>query len=778
MSIDPARGLSQEEVRARKEAGLCNTAQEKISKTTGQILKENICTLFNLFNVLIAIALACVGAWTNMVFILIIALNTLIGIIQELRAKKLVEELSLLSTPSATVVRDGKIQKIPVEELVRDDVVVLDAGSQICADAVLLDGEIEANESLLTGESDPVNKARGDHVLSGSFVISGKCRVQVEHVGEENYATKLAHEVKKLKQANSELLHSMKRVTRFTGFLIVPLGVLLFLEAFFLRQGDLYTSVVTTAAGLLGMLPKGLVLLISISLAVGVARLAKQKILVQDLYSLEMLAHVDTLCLDKTGTITEGKMRVVATRPLGNGPVPVEEWMGSFLHYSDDNNATFQAMAAYFPQNTRFAPAKKVPFSSQRKWSAMTFPEIGSLVVGAPERLCPHALPEDLEKAVAAGTRVLLVAYTPGAISQQEPLPPLSPLLAISLEDPIRENAAETLAYFQKEGVHLKVISGDNPAAVSAIAQKAGLPHAERYIDMSSVRTPEALAEAANEYTVFGRVSPDQKKDLVKAMQAKGHSVAMTGDGVNDILALREADCSIAIAEGSDAARQVSQLVLLNSDFSKLPHVLAEGRRVVNNITRVAGIFFVKTIYSVLLSILCVVLNLPFPFMPIQITLIDLVIEGYSSFFLSFEPNGQKVRGSFLRSVLRRASPNAIATAVLVLLVLLNGAAMGVTADQTQVVAYLLVGVLGIEALFKACWPFNKLRAFLFCTTFVGFFAAVFLFHSILMLPLPAKASLPAFFVLAAVGLVIERVCAFLANRFVRDTAPRKRGRR
>ena len=775
---DPHAGLNAEEVRQRQEAGLHNTVQKKIAKSTGQIFRENICTLFNLFNVLIAVALALVGAWSNMVFILIIALNTAIGIVQELRAKKLVEKLSLLSAPSASVVRDGAVRSLPVESLVLDDVLVLDAGSQICADAVLLEGEIEANESLLTGESDPIGKRPGDHVLSGSFVVSGKCRAQVEHVGDENYATHLSQEVKKLKQVNSELLRSMRKVTRFTGFLIVPLGILLFLEAFFLRGGALDAAVVSTAAGLLGMLPKGLVLLISISLAVGVGRLAKQKILVQDLYALEMLAHVDTLCLDKTGTITQGRMQVESLCPLGaQPPVPFEELMGSFLHFSDDNNATFQAMAQYFSENRLHAPAQKVPFSSQRKWSAMTFAGLGTLVLGAPDRLTDRPLPPEAARAVRGGTRVLLAAWSAQPVAADAPLPPLTPLQAILLSDPIRENAAQTLHYFRKEGVDIKVISGDHPASVAAVAQRAGLPHAENFIDMSTVESDDALAVAAREYTVFGRVSPPQKKKLVQALQRQGRTVAMTGDGVNDILALREADCSIAVAEGSDAARQVSQLVLLNSDFSTLPNVLAEGRRVVNNITRVAGIFFVKTIYSIVLSLLCVLLNFPFPFLPIQITLIDLIIEGYPSFFMSFEPDGRKVRGTFLRSVLRRAGPNALSVAVMVLFTLAAGPLLGLPAGQAQAAAYLLVGVLGIAAVCKACFPFNRLRGFLFATTAVGYFAAAALFHGILQLPLLTAASLPVFLGLAAAGIALERLFSLLCNRIFRERAPVRRGK-
>ncbi|XOQ45106.1 MAG: ATPase [Clostridium sp.] len=752
-------GLTSEQVRIKKENGKQNIQPEKVTKSTGQILKDNICTLFNLFNVLIAIALAFVGAWSNMLFILIIALNTLIGIVQELHAKKLVEKLSLLSAPTAKVIRDGNASEISVQELVEEDVIALEAGKQVCSDSIILAGEVEVNESLLTGESDPVSKSVGDHLLSGSFVISGKCRACVEHVGSENYAAKIAREAKKLRGVHSELLSSMRKVTRFTGYLIPPLGILLFLEAFFLRGDMLNHAVVTTAAGLLGMLPKGLVLLISISLAVGIIALSKKKVLVQELFALETLAHVDTLCLDKTGTLTQGKMQVekVYSSELWRS-IPFEELMGSFLQHSDDNNATFQALKAYFESNTTFSPMRKIPFSSERKWSAMEFENAGTFVIGAPERL-GGTIPPHLQKEEQAGKRILMAGLAKGTVEPDRPLPAIQEFAYIVISDPIRPNAAETLAYFQKEGVDLKLISGDNPVTVSALAKQAGFPEAERYIDMSGMTEETEIEKAALSYSVFGRVSPRQKKQLVQALQKNGHSVAMTGDGVNDLLALREADCSIAVAEGSDAARQVSQVVLMDSDFSALPSVLSEGRRVVNNITRVAGVFFVKTIYSVLLSIVCLILNIPFPFMPIQITLIDLIIEGYPAFFMSFEPDGRKITGRFLPSVMRRAVPNALSILICFLVLLALSWVMPIPTAQFGILLYLLVGTVGIQAVFKASWPFNKLRVFLCSTMTAGFYLAVFLFHHMLQVALPTGLTL--FFL---VGFVLM---SFLAERGV-----------
>ena len=648
------------------------------------------CTLFNLFNVLIAIALALVGAWSNMMFICIIAVNTLIGIVQELHAKKLVEKLSLLSAPTVRVIRDGKHSEIPIHELVEQDVIELEAGNQVCSDCVILVGEAEVNESLLTGESDPVLKPEGSHLLSGSFIVSGRCRACVEHVGAENYAAAIAREAKRLRGIHSELLSSMRKVTHFTAFLIPPLGILLFLEAFLLRGDTLNHAVVTTAAGLLGMLPKGLVLLISISLAVGIITLSRKKVLVQELFALETLAHVDTLCLDKTGTLTQGKMqveKVYSAEPQGS--VLFEELIGSSLQYADDNNATFQALKAHFAASDVFSPIHKIPFSSERKWSAIEFQNAGTFVIGAPERL-GASVPPHLERDEQTGKRLLLAGYTKEPLDQNSPLPHIQELAYIVISDSIRPNAAETLAYFQKEGVALKLISGDNPVTVSALAKQVGFPEAERYLDMTGITEEAQIEKAAADYSIFGRVSPLQKKQLVQALQKKGHAVAMTGDGVNDLLALRQADCSIAMAQGSDAARQISQVVLLDSDFSALPSVLSEGRRVVNNITRVAGVFFVKTIYSVLLSLVCLVLNIPFPFMPIQITLIDLIIEGYPAFFISFEPDNRRITGRFLPSVLRRAFPNAVSILICFVVLLALSWVMPIPTAQFDLLLYLL----------------------------------------------------------------------------------------
>lgn len=756
--IDPKFGLTPEQIKERKEAGLVNIQPPPVAKSTAQIYKDNICTLFNLFNVLITIALLSVGAWQNCLFIVIITINTTIGIVQELHAKKLVDELSLIFIPSAEVIRGGKLHTIPLGEVVQDDIVLLVSGKQVCADCVVSTGEIEVNESMLTGESDPIYKKPGEHLYSGSYVVSGECRARVEHVGNESYTAKITNEVKKLRKVNSEMISSMRKVTKFTGFLIVPLGVLLFVQAFFLRNGTLPESVVTTAAALLGLLPKGLMLLISISLAVGIQKLSRQKVLVQELYSLETLAHVDTLCLDKTGTLTEGNMKVESVCELCKDPeLPFAELMGCFLANSVDNNATFLALKAHFQTNNKYKMIKKIAFSSERKWSAISFEKIGTFVIGAPEKMDTAALPKNIQLAIADGKRVLAAGIAEGTIEHNQ-LPRIRLLAAITLVDPLRKQAAATLEFFAKEGVDIKIISGDNPKTVAVLAAQAGLPDAKNCIDMSRLTEEREVKQAALDYSVFGRVSPVQKKQIVQALQEKGRSVAMTGDGVNDLLALREADCSIAVAEGSDAVKQISQLVLIDSNFASLPNVLSEGRRCVNNITRAAGVFFVKTLYSALVALICLLLNIPFPFIPIQITLIDLAIEGYPSFFLSFEPDNRKVTGRFLPEVLRRALPNALAFVFCYLGILILWPRLPINTEQISLLLYALVGFAGIQAVYKICRPFNPLRIFLMTTMSVGFYTAVALFHKIIKLPLPTLGTIVCFAGGVVVFMLIERV--------------------
>ena len=720
MEKEELNGLTEKQVENRINEGKINKVEDDKTRTNWEIIRDNVCTLFNLFNLLIAIALISVQAYTNLAYMLIIIINIVIGIIQEIHARNLVQKLSVLKVSKAMVVRDGKEKEINIDEIVLDDIIILDSGRQICADSVVVDGEVEVNESLLTGESDTILKQKGDKLLSGSYVVSGKCYSRVEKVGKDNFAAQITSETKKYKRAESELVNSMKKVTNFTSFVIIPVGLILFVQAYFFRNVDITNSVVSTAAALLGMLPKGLMLLITISLATGVIKLAKKRVLVQDLYSVETLAHIDTLCLDKTGTITEGKMKVNEVKIYNEKcmPHPIQKMMTAFVNEMTDNNATFMALKDYYKGEEKFEVADTMAFSSERKWSSISFKNEGSIVLGAPEKLIEKSqmeMPKEIIEAQKAGKRMLFIAYTKKIVSDEN-LPNLEIVAAITLDDPLRKNAKEMLGFFKKQNVDIKIISGDNPLTVSNIAKKAGLESYNSYIDLSNLSSDDEIPALVDKYSVFARVMPHQKSIIVKALQEKGHRVAMTGDGVNDVIALKQADCGITLPEASDVARQVSQIVLLNSDFSVLKSVLMEGRRVVNNITNVARIFFIKTIYSILLSLFNIITNTAFPFIPIQITLIDLVIEGYTSFFLTFKENSKPIKGTFLRTVIKNALPYALAIIVSIIILTFTGQGLNLTSEEAQTAMYLAIGGISVFAVIEACRPFTKISTFL-CTT-------------------------------------------------------------
>lgn len=755
-----ASGLSEKEVNARNENGQNNFFEEKTGKSTKAIFSDNILTLFNFLNLLIGIFIFAVGAYSNLFYLFIIFVNVSIGIIQEIHARNLVKKLAITTEQEIQVIRGGTRQTIASAHLVLDDLVVIGAGEQIPADLVVLSGTAQANESLLTGEADLVDKNAGATLLSGSFLTSGEVIAKVIHVGADNYANKLSLEAKKHKPLRSELINSIRKVSKFTSFVIIPLGIILFIQAYLFRDSGIKESVIVSSGALLGMLPKGLVLLISIALTTGVIKLAKKRLLVQDMYAIETLAHVDTLCLDKTGTITAGKMSVHQMHPLSEQyRQQLPTIIGSYLAQTTDNNATMQALKDYFPLSDHYQVTERAGFSSERKWGALYFPEIGSVYIGAPEKLlAKNLLPPEITTAQEAGYRVLLVALAPDTIFTDfsDQVPPLEPLALIEIADVIRENAKETLEYFSQQGIALKVISGDNPITVSKIAQRAGLPDYDRYIDLSTLDSEAKIREAAAAYTVFGRVTPQQKKLLVSELKGLDHTVAMTGDGVNDVLALREADVSIAMAAGDSAARQIANIVLLDSDFTALPDIVFEGRRVVNNVTKVAGIFFIKTIYSFLLSLICIATSTAFPFIPIQITLLDLAIEGYPSFFLSFENDKRQVRGSFLPTALATALPNALlVTANIIFVYLMQQRFAWSSIETTTLMYYLLVGI-SCMAVIKACLPFNPLRIFLAITTTIGVYTAAILFHRLLEIDILSPGLLGPFVLLMLLNILLR----------------------
>ena len=767
---DLERGLTAEEVLERTARGLANGGEEIRTKTIPQILRENILTPFNLLNAALAVLVLLTGSWKNCLFMGVIFCNILIGTVQEIRAKRVIDRLSLIAAPKAHVLRDGYEVDIPLAELVLDDVMLLAAGDQICADGEVVQGVCEVNESLLTGESDPVTKRPGDQLLSGSFVVSGRCRAQAVRVGAESYAAKITKQAKYLKRPSSEILGSINKLIKYIGFALIPIGAALFIKAFFFSEERLAESVVTTVAALIGMIPEGLVLLISVVLAVSVLRLAGRNALVQELFSIEMLSRVDVLCLDKTGTITQGTMQVDEIVPLdGSGLEEVKAAAAALVAATGDANPTAAAVAEFCPAPAGWTAEQTVPFSSARKLSGAAFGARGTWVLGAGEFVLGEgftALRPRAAGAAARGQRVLVLCRSASPFRGEGGLPEgLVPAALLLLSDKIRPSARETLAYFAAQGVALKVISGDDPVTVSAVAQKVGLPGGENWVDASTLETEEALRDAAERYAVFGRVTPAQKLSLVKALKAAGHTVAMTGDGVNDVMALRESDCSIAMAAGSDAARNVSQIVLLDSDFSSMPHIVAEGRRSINNLQRSASLFLTKTTFSTIIAVCFIFLTASYPFQPIQFTLISALTIGAPSFLLALEPNRSRIRGNFLVNVLTRALPGGVTMANNVLLIVLLSVWMNFSQEQVSTLAVLLTGYTGLVNLWQVCRPFNLWRGALLALMAAGFFGGFFLLPGFFSLVPLTKEMVLAFALLAVWATVLFFLLRRLADR-------------
>lgn len=731
----PQEGLTTEQVRQRVEQELTNRQENGQTRTISSIIRNNLFTFFNLMNLVLATCLLLVGSYRNLLFMGVVVSNIVIGIIQEIRAKRTIDKLSLISAPVAQVVRGGVLETVAVDQLVLDDIVQLSAGNQICADAVVVQGNVEVNESLITGESDSIAKQPGDSLLSGSFVVSGTCRARLEHVGAESYAARITADAKRHKKPNSELMNALNKIIRGVGIGIIPVGLLLFFKQWLLLKLPLQEAVPSTVAALIGMIPEGLVLLTSVAMAIGVIRLGRYKTLVQELYCIETLARVDVLCLDKTGTITEGDMLVKETVPL-EPDAPVQDALGALAACLQDDNATFRAIREAFAPNKEWVCTKTVPFSSQRKWSGASFESRGAYIIGAPEFILRERYGEiraRVEEYSAQGNRVLLLARQQSPL-EEEAAPDAQCLALVLLADKIRPEAPETFRFFQEQGVGIKIISGDNPLTVAEVARRSGVADAGDFVDASTLTTDEAVAEAATRYTVFGRVTPPQKRILVKALKAAGHTVAMTGDGVNDVLALKDADCSVAMASGSDAARHVAQLVLLDSNFSSMPRVVMEGRRVINNIERSASLFLVKTIYSAVLSLIFLFLAAQYPFVPIQLTLISALTIGFPSFVLALEPNKRRVQGRFLTNVLGKAVPGALTIVANILIIMALSAAFQMSSDQSSTIATISTGFIGLLVLFRVCMPFDWKRKALWGAMVAAFFCAVVFFHELFFL--------------------------------------------
>lgn len=723
-------GLTDEEVRQRVEEGFTNRTDISTDKTTKEIVISNVFTYFNLIFLVITILLIMVGSFRNLTFLPIIIGNTVIGIVQEIRAKKTLEKMSLLNAPHADVIRNGSVKQISTEGLVKDDVILLTAGKQICADAVVISGNIQVNESLLTGEADEVEKTEGSTLMSGSFVVSGECYARLEKVGNESYISKLSLEAKSMGgKEQSEMIRSINLIVKWVGIVIIPIGLILFWQSHFVNGESITKSVTSTVAAIIGMIPEGLYLLTTVALALSTMKLARKKVLLHDMKSIETLARVDVLCVDKTGTITEPDMKLKEIFLCKNSgadgtqtALTLDELKSLILDYANasvDNNATMLALKAYAAEaltnNTsalhRTAVSQQA-FSSSLKYGSVTFSD-GTYLLGAPEFIMHEdfaRIEEEIIPYADKGDRVLLFARYNGENVENGINGSVTPLGFVALANPIRANAVKTFEYFKSQGVAIKVISGDNPRTVSRIAIQAGIESAESFVDAATLDTEDKIADAVNKYTVFGRVTPKQKKQLVKALQAKGHTVAMTGDGVNDILAMKDADCSVAMASGSEAAAQAAQVVLLDSDFAHMPDVVYEGRRVVNNIQRSASLFLVKNIFSLLLSLFSVILMVTYPLEPAQVSLISMFTIGVPGFLLALEQNKDRIKGHFITNVMLKALPGGLTDVIAVGALVVCGEVFCISDASIGTIATLVLSVVGFMILFKISEPLNGMK--------------------------------------------------------------------
>lgn len=720
-------GLNPEQIRIREENGWINDEVAPPGLTTKEIVHNNIFTYFNLIFLILAILLCLVGSFRNLTFLPVIICNTLIGIIQEIRSKKVLDRLTMLNAPHAEVIRGGVSLNLEADQLVVDDIVVFRAGNQICADAVVEAGEVQVNESLLTGESDEITKKRGDRLMSGSFVVSGSCHARLDKVGADSYISQLTLEAKAMQQGEqSEMIRSLDKLVKMVGIALIPIGIILFVQSYFYNHDSFRQSIISMVAAVIGMIPEGLYLLASVALAVSAMRLASKKVLLHDMKSIETLARVNVLCVDKTGTITEDSMcvsEVVKAKAYDEEKMPdLNRMIGDFVKGMDADNSTMHAMQEHFTEHSDKVPEKVIPFSSTVKYSGVIFKD-QAYVLGAPE----FVLREDytkyqgrIEQYTSRGFRVLVFGNYDGEPDGKPLTGTVTPLGYVLLLNKVREEAPATFKYFADQGVAIKVISGDNPITVSETAKQAGIEGAENYVDAGTLKTEEDIALAVSKYTVFGRVIPEQKRQFVQALKKQGMTVAMTGDGVNDVLALKDADCSVAMASGSDAAVQASQVVLLESDFSRMPEVVLEGRRVVNNIQRSASLFLVKNIFSFLLAIFSAVFMITYPLEPSQVSLISMYTIGIPAFFLALQPNRDIIKGHFLTNVFLKALPAGLTDVFAVGALVVFGQTFGVASKDISTAATMLLAIVGFMILYRICQPMNALRMIVWIGCVIG----------------------------------------------------------
>lgn len=699
-------GLTTDQVKKRIEENLVNHDTTIPTKSIKRIIYENFFTLFNIINIILAICILCVKSYKNMLFLLIVIINTAISTIQEIHSKKVVDKLSIVASPKAKVIRNGKTEIIDIHQLVLDDIIILKTGEQIAADCKILSNEVEVNESCITGETNTIRKKVGDILLSGSYIVSGNTTAKIEHIGEENYTAQISSSAKYVKKIKSEIMTSLDKIIKILTFAIIPIGLLFFANQLHIPGNTYKTAVIKSVAAIIGMIPEGLVLLTSTVLAVSVIRLSKSNVLVQELYCIETLARVDTLCLDKTGTLTEGSLQVekiIAT--MSSQQENLKTILQLFAKFSPDSNTTIEAIRDFCNItnniNENYQLDHAVPFSSEKKWSGISLKNKGSYVLGAPE----FVLKEQFNKykneilSYQENYRVLSISHSNNKFENNDLPQNLELLGFVLVSDKIRKDAKKTLEYFKNQGVNIKIISGDNPVTVSKIGKQVGLENYDKYIDMSTIKDCD-IDKIVENHTIFGRVSPIQKKLIIEALQSNGKTVAMTGDGVNDVLALKTSDCSIAMANGSDAAKNVSQLILLDSNFSSMPKIVAEGRRTINNIERSASLFLVKTIYSCLNAILFLLIGEPYPFEPIQLSLISTVTIGIPSFVLALEPNKERIKGNFLRNVISKSLPTALCVTTNIFAITILKKYNILTASESSTLCIISTGTLGLLLLF------------------------------------------------------------------------------
>ena len=775
---DKDEGLTEEEVGKRTKEGLYNKAVGNQSKTVGQIVYSNVFTYFNLVFAIFAGLLIFVRSYINMTFLPIILCNTLMGIVQEIRAKIVLDRLTVLNAPKTRVIRSGREREVDSETLVLGDICIFQAGSQICADACVVEGVVRVNEALVTGEADEITKMPGDKLLSGSYVVSGQCKAELEHVGYDSYVSKLMLEAKASRsKIKTEMMSSLDKLVKIIGILIIPLGIIMFLQAKFVLGNTVQQSVVSVVASLVGMIPEGLYLLASVALVVSVIRLGRQKVLVHEMACVETLARVNVLCVDKTGTITENEMGVNEIVPLDERVTNIHSLIAHVIRSFHEDNITMKTLKQYFDEKEDLCDLSQETgqlsrvhsFSSETKYSAVVY-ESKSYIIGAPEQvlLNDYELHKEMINEYAECGKRVLVFGEYSKDPEGKPLDePVKALALIVLSNPIRPQARETFEYFEKQGVRIKVISGDNPVAVRGVAKEAGIEGAEKCIDTSKL-SDEELKEAALNCNIFGRVQPKQKKIIIKALQEAGNVVAMTGDGVNDVLALKTADCSVAMAQGSDAAANASQIVLLESDFSKMPSVVLEGRRVVNNIQRSASLFLVKNIFSMLLTIFALISINRYPLYPTQISLMGAFTIGIPAFLLAMQPNKSIIKGHFLTNVIIKALPSGLTDFLVVMAATIIGAVMDIPHEQLSTMVTFIVIMVGILTLIRVCRPFDAIRLGICISMTVGVIAAAMLFSELFAISaLPVHLWIMVIVCMAAAVPVFIAMC-LLVNKAVK----------